>query len=159
MTNVIGFLIAVSFGILAVAAAFVIRGYLLLPLQLYWQRATPASRRASTWRQLRASLAATAVMAAACWRPAVCGPERSAAGLLWLEVAGRCGSLPGGNCRSSTDRLSARHARVATQALPGGVRAPAAAGARKQPGEPDDRPSAETTVSAMISCRPLDEEP
>jgi PST family polysaccharide transporter len=36
VTNVAGFLIAVWFGILAVAAAFVLRGYLLLPLNLSW---------------------------------------------------------------------------------------------------------------------------
>jgi PST family polysaccharide transporter len=33
--NVIGFLIAVQFGALAVAAAFVIRGYLLIPIEIY----------------------------------------------------------------------------------------------------------------------------
>jgi O-antigen/teichoic acid export membrane protein len=38
VTNVLGFAVAVSFGILAVAAAFVLRGYLLLPLNLAWVR-------------------------------------------------------------------------------------------------------------------------
>ena len=38
VTNVVGFLIAVPFGITAVAAAFVIRAYLLLPLLLVWLR-------------------------------------------------------------------------------------------------------------------------
>lgn len=38
VVNVVGFALAVSFGILAVAAAFVLRGYLLLPLNLYWTR-------------------------------------------------------------------------------------------------------------------------
>ena len=35
VTNVIGFLIAVQFGIVAVAAAYVIRGYLIFPLYLF----------------------------------------------------------------------------------------------------------------------------
>ena len=38
VVNVVGFAIAVRFGILAVAGAFVLRGYLLLPLILYWTR-------------------------------------------------------------------------------------------------------------------------
>ncbi len=38
VTNVVGFAIAVPFGILAVAAAFVLRSYLLLPLHLYWMQ-------------------------------------------------------------------------------------------------------------------------
>jgi PST family polysaccharide transporter len=37
-TNVVGFAIAVPFGIYWVAAAFVIRAYALLPLNLYWMR-------------------------------------------------------------------------------------------------------------------------
>lgn len=38
VANVVGFVIAVPFGITAVAAAYVIRGYVLLPLYLAWVR-------------------------------------------------------------------------------------------------------------------------
>lgn len=38
VTNIVGFAVAVSFGIVAVAGAFVVRGYLLLPLNLWWMR-------------------------------------------------------------------------------------------------------------------------
>ena len=64
LTSVIGFAIAVSFGIVWVAAAFVIRGYLLLPLNLYWVRKYAAVPVAAYVRQLRGVFLATAAMVA-----------------------------------------------------------------------------------------------
>jgi PST family polysaccharide transporter len=66
-TNVVGFLIAVLlFGnIVAVAAAYTLRGYLLLPLSLYWMRkygGVPVSQQ--LW-PLRGVIGATALMAVA----------------------------------------------------------------------------------------------
>jgi O-antigen/teichoic acid export membrane protein len=67
LANVAGFLIAVVIfrGILAVAAAFVIRGYLLLPLNLYWMRQYGHINIREHLLELRGSVIATAVMAAA----------------------------------------------------------------------------------------------
>jgi O-antigen/teichoic acid export membrane protein len=63
VTNVVGFLLAVPFGILAVAAAFVARGYLLMPLMLYWMRIYAGVPAAEYLVQLRGILVATAAMA------------------------------------------------------------------------------------------------
>ena len=65
ITNVVGFAIAVQFGILAVAAAYVIRGYLLLPLNLYWLRIYAGVPTREYLFQLRGIAIASAVMAAA----------------------------------------------------------------------------------------------
>lgn len=65
VTNVIGFIIAVQFGILAVAAAFVIRGYLLMPLILYWMRRYASVPPIEYLRQLVGVSLSTALMAAA----------------------------------------------------------------------------------------------
>lgn len=62
VTNVVGFLIAVSFGIVAVASAFVIRGYLLLPLNLYWMRKYAGVPIGEYLAQLRGLAIATAAM-------------------------------------------------------------------------------------------------
>jgi len=65
--NVAGFLIAVIVfrDILAVAAAFVLRGYLLLPLNLYWMRVYGGIPIREHLFELRGVAAATIVMAAA----------------------------------------------------------------------------------------------
>lgn len=63
VTNVIGFAIAVSFGILAVAGAFVARGYLLLPLNLHWMRRYIGIPIGEYLAQLRTLAAATLVLA------------------------------------------------------------------------------------------------
>lgn len=64
--NVAGFVIAVQTGsIQAVAWAFVIRGYLLLPLNLYWMKVYAEIPILEYLRQLRGIAAATVVMAAA----------------------------------------------------------------------------------------------
>jgi PST family polysaccharide transporter len=65
LANVVGFLIAVWFGILAVAAAFVLRGYLLLPLNLAWMSRYGHIPTGEYLRQLRGIAIATAAMAAA----------------------------------------------------------------------------------------------
>jgi PST family polysaccharide transporter len=65
VANVIGFLVAVWFGILAVAAAFVLRGYLLLPLNLAWMSRYGDIPTGEYLRQLRGIAIATAAMAAA----------------------------------------------------------------------------------------------
>jgi PST family polysaccharide transporter len=64
VTNVAGFLIAVWFGILAVAAAFVLRGYLLLPLNLAWMSRYGHIPIGEYLRRLRGVAIATAAMAA-----------------------------------------------------------------------------------------------
>jgi O-antigen/teichoic acid export membrane protein len=64
VTSIIGFAIAVRFGILAVAAAFVIRGYLLLPLNLYWVRRYAAIPVRDYLTQMRGVALATVLMAA-----------------------------------------------------------------------------------------------
>lgn len=65
VTAIIGFAIAVSFGIVAVAVAFVIRGYLMLPLQLYMQRRYAGVPTGAFLSRLRGPVAATALMAGA----------------------------------------------------------------------------------------------
>ena len=67
ITNVVGFLIAVLVfrDIVAVAAAFVLRGYLLLPLNLVWMRNYAGIPIREHLFELRGVAAATAVMAAA----------------------------------------------------------------------------------------------
>ena len=90
VTNLVGFAIGVSFGIVAVAAASVIRGYLLLPLNLRWMRVYGGVPVAAHLAELRGALVATAAMAAAIlgvkW---AVGAALSQAGLLIAEtVAG-----------------------------------------------------------------------
>ena len=65
VTNVIGFVIAVVIfrDIVAVAAAYVIRGYLLLPLNLYWMRQYGGIPIRDHIVELKGVAAATAVMA------------------------------------------------------------------------------------------------
>jgi O-antigen/teichoic acid export membrane protein len=63
VTNVLGFLIAVPFGIVAVAVAFVLRGYLLLPLSLHWMRRYAQIPVREFLAQLRGPAVATLLMA------------------------------------------------------------------------------------------------
>ena len=89
VVNVIGFVIAVTvFGTIeAVALAFVVRGYLLLPLNLYWmQTKAGVPMRDHLW-ELRGIAAATAVMAAAVIVAKIgLGPALQAGPLLAAEV-------------------------------------------------------------------------
>jgi O-antigen/teichoic acid export membrane protein len=64
VTNVVGFIIAVPFGIQAVAAAFTIRAYLLLPLLLRWMEKYAGIRPMQLIGQLRGIAVATVAMAA-----------------------------------------------------------------------------------------------
>lgn len=63
LANVIGFAIAVSFGIVAVAAAYTIVGYLLSPLLLRWMRTYAGIPAVEYLMGLRGIAAATAIMA------------------------------------------------------------------------------------------------
>jgi PST family polysaccharide transporter len=67
ITNVVGFLVAVLVfrDIVAVAAAFVLRGYLLLPINLYWMRKYAGIPIREHLLELKGVAAATAVMAIA----------------------------------------------------------------------------------------------
>ena len=65
IVRVAGFLVAVPFGILAVAGAFAVSGYLMLPLNLYWQRVYAGVRVGEYLAQLRGVALATAAMALA----------------------------------------------------------------------------------------------
>ncbi len=88
VVSVTAFIVAVPFGILAVAAAFVLRGYLLLPLLLWWMRIyASVGPRTFLW-QLRGVAIATVVMALAVvgvqlW----IGPDVGDLGLLVGEIA------------------------------------------------------------------------
>jgi O-antigen/teichoic acid export membrane protein len=63
VTNIIGFVIAVQFGILWVAVAYSARGYLLLPLNLAWQRRYGGIPTREYLAQFRGTALATAAMA------------------------------------------------------------------------------------------------
>lgn len=65
VTNVVGFAVAVQYGILAVAAAFVLRGYLLMPLNLYWVSKYAGVRTREYLAQLAGIATSTVAMAAA----------------------------------------------------------------------------------------------
>jgi O-antigen/teichoic acid export membrane protein len=62
IVSVAGFFVAVPFGILAVAAAFVVSGYLVLPLNLHWQRVYAGIHTLDYLAQLRGLALATAAM-------------------------------------------------------------------------------------------------
>lgn len=63
VTTVIGFLLAVPFGIVAMAASFVIRGYLMVPVQLYLQRRYAGISSGEYLRRLAVPSLATVLMA------------------------------------------------------------------------------------------------
>ena len=65
VVNVAGFAVAVPFGITAVAAAFVVRGYLLLPLNLRWMDRYAGIPTREYLVQLRGVAMATALMVVA----------------------------------------------------------------------------------------------
>lgn len=65
VTNVVGFAIAVSFGIVAVAAAYTIRGYLLAPLLLRWMRVYAGIPAGEYLIRLRGIASSTVIMALA----------------------------------------------------------------------------------------------
>ena len=88
VANVVGFVAAVSFGILAVAAAFTIRGYVLLPLLLVWTRRYAGIGIGEYLRQVRGTALATAGMVVVLIAVKVLlGDWASPAALLIVEVA------------------------------------------------------------------------
>lgn len=87
LANIVGFVVALPFGILAVAAAFTIRAYVLLPLLLVWTRRHAAVRIAEYLAQVRGTAAATLVMSAVIVALKVLGADRIGPGpFLALEV-------------------------------------------------------------------------
>jgi hypothetical protein len=132
ITNVAGFLIAVLFfrNIVAVAAAFVIRGYLLLPLNIYWMRVYAGVPVRDQLLRLKGVGAATALMVVA-----VLGTKFVLAGhvhaaiLLAAEVA--VGVLAFGLGLWLVERSLLRELfTVGLQVVPGGERLAARAGVK-----------------------------
>lgn len=121
--NVAGFAIAVSFGILAVAAAFVIRGYLLLPLNLRWMRIYGGVPVREYLLQLRGTATATLLMAAAILVvKSLLGAQMGPGLLLGVELM--VAALVFGATLWLFDRTLMREVfDVAFQAVPGGDRA------------------------------------
>ena len=124
VTNVIGFLIAVLIfrDILAVAIAFVVRGYLLLPLNLYWMRVYCGIPIREHLLELKGVALATAVMAAAVMgiKLVLLGHVSSAVLLLGEVVVGASVFLVA--LLLFERRLVAALVTVACQAMPGGMR-------------------------------------
>lgn len=86
--NLVGFVIAVPFGIVAVASAFVIRGYLLLPVNLHWMRVHGGVPVGAYFAEMRGAAVATALMAASVVAlKLVMGPILSDGPLLLAESA------------------------------------------------------------------------
>lgn len=124
IVRIVGFFVAVPFGIVAVAIAFTASGYLLLPLNLHWQRTYAGIRTLDYLAQLRGLALATAAMALAvlvvkAWLGA--GPGVGL--LLVLEIA--AGSLAFLAALWIADRAILKEAfTVAAQVVPGALRAP-----------------------------------
>jgi PST family polysaccharide transporter len=157
VANVIGFLIAVLIfrDILAVAAAYVLRGYLLLPLNLYWMRVYGGIPIRDHVLELKGVAAATLVMAAAVLlvKVALLG-HVSAAPLLLAEVL--VGAVVFAVALLVFERaLVTELVSVAAQAIPGGVRVarllhlPMAPGGAKKP-----RPDPEPELPASLDTEP-----
>ena len=161
--TVVGFAIAVPFGLLAVAAAYAIRGYLMLPLQLYYQRKYAGIPTSEYLLRLRGPALATAVMAAAVlavkW---LLLPRVDYVVLLAAEVT--VGAVVFLAAAWVLEReLVGEVVNIAAQALPGGERARrrlakrrAAAGADDE-GLADDEAAAE--VADALRARPDELEP
>jgi PST family polysaccharide transporter len=124
VTNVTGFLIAVLVfrDIVAVAAAYTIRGYALLPLNLYWMRHYVGLSIRELLLQLRGVAVATLVMAAAVTavKFAIAGHVHNAV-LLAVEVLAGAVSFTVGLFVVQRPLLL-EVVGVAAQAIPGGER-------------------------------------
>lgn len=166
VTNVIGFLIAVLIfrDILAVAAAFVLRGYLLLPLNLYWIRVYCGIPIREHLLELKGVALATAVMAAAVLlvKLALLGNVSDAL-LLLAEVLAGAVVFP--VALLVVERtLVAEIVGVAAQAVPGGTRIArrlrlpiAPSGGRRAP-PADDTVAAEAQAGAEVDPTGLADE-
>jgi PST family polysaccharide transporter len=86
VVNVVGFLIAVQVGILAVAAAFVARGYLLVPLNLAWVSRYAGVPARAVLVQMRGVALASAAMVLAVVGVKLAFTAASPAVLLAIEV-------------------------------------------------------------------------
>ena len=121
VTNVVGFLIAVLIfrDILAVAAAYVLRGYLLLPLNMYWMRKYAGIPVSSHLLELKGVALATTVMALAVLgvKLALLGQVSSALLLLGEVVVGAVVFLVA--LLLFERKLFAELVTVAGQAIPG----------------------------------------
>jgi PST family polysaccharide transporter len=120
--NVAGFVAAVPFGILAVAAAFTIRAYLFLPLLLVWTRRHAAVPIGEYLAQVRGTAVATVAMAAVMAAVKLLVADRiGLATLLVIEVA--TGTVAFFAVLWLVDRAVLREAwAVVGQALPGVAR-------------------------------------
>ena len=122
ITNVVGFVIAVQFGILAVAGAFVARGYLLMPLNLYWQSRYGHVPIGAYLRQLRGPAIATAAMAAVLVGVKFALRDQLSPLPLLLVEIGTAGLTVIGTLWLADRRLLTEVLDVATQAVPGAGR-------------------------------------
>ena len=120
VTTVIGFAIAVPFGIVAMAVSFVIRGYLMVPLQLYLQRRYADIPSGEYLRRLAVPTAATLLMAlAVIGVRLLLGEQLAVLPLLLLSVV--TGAVVYTAAIVVMDRpLLGDVLHVASQALPGG---------------------------------------
>ena len=124
ITNVVGFVIAVVVfrDIVAVAAAYVVRGYLLLPLNLYWMRQYGGIPIRDHIVELKGVAAATAVMAGAVLLVKIALLDHGSAALL-LATEVLVGAVAFLLALLIFERsLVAELLMVAAQAVPGGVR-------------------------------------
>lgn len=171
VVNVVGFFIAVFFfrDIVAVAAAFVIRGYLVMPLILWWVRRYAHIGLRDQLGGLRSPLLATAVMAAAVIAVKFALlPRVPTAVLLLAEFA--AGAVSFVAALVAIDRALVREVlTVALQAIPGGgaiarllrVKLPSDSGRgrgrRRREAALDANISAEETVTvgASVAADPI----
>jgi O-antigen/teichoic acid export membrane protein len=137
LTTVVGFLIAVPFGILAMAISFVIRGYLMLPLQIYYQRRYAGIPGREYLARLRSPALATLVMVAVVLTVRLLvDPQVGRLPLLALEVG--AGALAYPLALLVLDRDLVREMLgVASQTLPLGDRARRRLSGRASPRPPD----------------------
>ena len=156
ITNVVGFLLAVLIfrDILAVAAAFVIRGYLLLPLNLYWMRVYAHIEIREHLLELRGVAIATAAMAGAVLLVKLLLLHQvHDAILLLIEVA--VGFAVFVLTLMLADRsLVAEIVAVAAQAVPGGVRIARLLHLPMAPIERRSRAAQEPVIPASLDTEP-----
>jgi len=138
MANIVGFVIAVPFGIAAVAAAFTIRGYLLLPVNLIFLRVYAGVPIGDYLRQLRGVAFATAAMATVMLGIRILfGAEFSNWGL--VVVAAIAGGLSYVGALWLLDgALLGELLGVARDVIPGRRRRDTHAAARERPADPAD---------------------
>jgi O-antigen/teichoic acid export membrane protein len=160
VTTVIGFAIAVPFGIVAMAISFVIRGYLMVPYQLYLQRRYAGIPSGEYLRRLIVPTTATVAMALAVIGIRLLLDEMAVLPLLAVSVV--TGAVVYIAAIVIMDRpLVGEVLSVASQALPGGERARRRLGrggsGRRAPAAPDaGEPATPDEVDVSRSDRPND---